>query len=256
MIAALTRRFALWAAGLLLPFGLGAADSPLTSARETVAQWVQTQQLISRTRADWESDREMLQQSKALFERELKSVQEELGKLSTNNSVAELERAKTESELKSMVEALESIKGIEADLEAQLKALKPLFPAPLTATIETLLNRLPATPESSKAGVSERMQTVVAILNEVDKFNNAIFVSNEKQPTEKGELLSVDIIYLGLGQAFFVAPNSDFAGVGVPTPEGWKWTRKDDLADTVRRAVAMYRNQTPAEFLSLPISVQ
>jgi ATP-dependent exoDNAse (exonuclease V) beta subunit len=198
----------------------------------------------------------MLQQSKALFERELKSVQEELGKLSTNSSVAEVERSKSEEELKTTLEALEAVKGILGDLESQLKALKPLFPAPLGATVENLLNRLPADPANTKAGVSERMQTVVGILNEVDKFNNAILVSNEKQPNEKGELLSVDVIYLGLGQAFFVAPTSDFAGVGVPSPDGWKWTRKDDLAGSVRRAVAMYRNQTPAEFLALPVTVQ
>lgn len=243
-------------ASLYLISGTAFGADSLSTARDSVAQWVQTQQLISRTRAEWESDKEMLQQTQALLERDLKQVQEQLGRFSTNNAVADQERLKAESELKVAVEALETAKGLVQGLETELKALTPLFPPPLRLTVDPLLNRLPANPQDTKAGITERLQTVVGVLNEVDKFNNTIAVSNEKQPNEKGELVAVDVLYLGLGQAFYVASSGDLAGVGVPGAEGWKWTPNAALAGPIRDAVAMYRNQKPAAFLALPVSVQ
>lgn len=256
VIAALTRRFAPWAAGLLLPFGLGAADTPLTSARDTVAQWVQTQQLISRTRAEWEADREMLSQSKALFERELKAVQEELGKQSTNSSVADAERLKAEAELKRANEALEKARGVIVGLEAEIRALLPLLPAPVLAGAQTLLNRLPADSNQTKASVTERVQTVVSLLNEIDKFNNAVTVFTEKRTSPKGEEVSVETVYAGLGAAFFVNESGDFAGTGSPGPKGWEWTVNPELAPSVREVIRIYRNERTARFVPLPVKLQ
>jgi len=71
-----------------------APDSPLALSREAIAQWTQTRQLISQTRAAWESDRETLKQTQSLYERELQAVRDQLGKVSTNNSVADKERAR------------------------------------------------------------------------------------------------------------------------------------------------------------------
>lgn len=256
MIAALTRRFAPWAAGLLLPLGLGAADTPLTSARETVAQWVQTQQLISRTRADWEADREMLAQSKALFDRELKAVQDDLGKQSTNSTVADAERLKAEAELKRANEALEKARGVIVGLEAEIRSLLPLLPAPVLIGAQSLLDRLPADSSQTKASVTERVQTVVSLLNEIDKFNNAVTVFTEKRTGPNGEEVSVETIYAGLGAAFFVNESGDFAGTGRPGPKGWEWTVNPGLAASVREVIRIYRNERTARFELLPVVLQ
>jgi len=241
---------------LLLPRWVGAAESPLIAARETVAQWVQTQQLISRTKADWDADKEMLGQSKALFERELKAVQEELGKQSTNSSVADAERIKSEAELKRANEALERVRIVIGELESQLKALIPLLPAPVLSGAQQLLNRLPVDPKNTKAGVTERVQTLVSLLNEVDKFNNAVTVFTEKRAHTGGEEVSVETVYAGLGAAYFVNESGDFAGLGRPGPKGWEWTVDPQLAPAVREVIRVYRNERTARFVPLPVVLQ
>lgn len=241
---------------LCLPTLVRAADNPLSTARETVGQWVQTQQLISKTRTEWDADREMLQQSKALFERELKSVQDEMAKQGTNSSVANAERLKLDGELKRSNEALEAARAQISTMETELRALIPLLPAPVLSGAQQLLNRLPADPNNTKAGVTERVQTVVSLLNEVDKFNNAVTVFTEKRRNDKGEEVSVETVYAGLGAAYFVNESGNFAGFGRPGDKGWEWTVDPALAGDIREIIRIYRNERTARFVSLPVTVR
>ena len=243
-------------AACVVGWRLWAADSPVTAARETLAQWVQTRQLISKTRTDWEADREMLGQTKALFERELAAVAEQMGKLNTNSTVADTERRKAEAELTQHGEALDKAKALAADLEKEVRGILPLLPPPLKATAQPWVSRLPADSANTKASVLDRFQTLVGLLNEVDKFNNAITVANDKQPNAKGDQVSVDVIYLGLGIAYFVDAAGEVAGLGSPGPAGWQWKLQPEIAPKVRDAIAIYRSQKAAEFLGLPAVIQ
>lgn len=228
----------------------------LATARETVAQWVQARQLISGTKTGWESDRETLEQTKALFERELAQVREQFSKVSTNSSVADQERDAAEKELKQDADALEAGTALVAQLEGKARSVLPLLPAPLLATLKSVTDRLPADSSNTKAAVTERLQTVVALLNEVDKFNNAVTVAPEKQANAKGEQVAVDTLYLGLSGAWFVDATGELAGSGTPTAKGWQWKIQPEIAAQVREAVAIYRSQKPAAFVALPASVQ
>jgi hypothetical protein len=198
----------------------------------------------------------MLGQTKALFERELAAVAEQMGKLSTNSTVADAERRKAEAELAQHGEALEKSKVVVANLEKEVRGILPLLPPPLTATVQPWVNRLPADSANTKAGPVERFQTVVGLLNEVDKFNNAITVANDKQPNGKGDQVSVDVIYLGLGIAYFVDAAGEVAGMGSPGAGGWQWKLQPELGPKVRDAIAIYRSQKAAEFLGLPAVIQ
>jgi hypothetical protein len=245
------------AVGSLAATAFAAEDAaPLAAARESVSQWVQTRQLISQTQAAWESDREMLGQSKALFERELKTVREQLSKVSTNSSVADQERLKSEADLKQHTDTLDAARSLVVELEAQVRQSLPILPPTLQATIKPLTDRLPADSATTKAGVIERLQTVVSLLNEIDKFNTAVSVFPEKQANAKGEPVAVDTLYLGLAGAWFVDSTGEVAGVGKPTPKGWEWKLQPEIAGKVRNAVAIYRSQKPAAFVALPASVQ
>lgn len=247
---------------LVVAFALGfaglawGAENPLANARDTVTQWVQTQQLISKTQAEWEGDREMLNQSKTLFERELKAVQDELSKQSTNSSVADAERVKTEADLKDANEALDRARSLIAGLEQRLRELLVLLPASVVSAAPQLVNRLPEDPGHTKAAVTERVQTVVSLLNEVDKFNNAVSVFTEKRTNHQGEEVSVETVYVGLGAAYFVNEAGDFAGWGWPGPLGWEWTIEPKLASTVREVIRIYRNERTARFVALPVVIQ
>lgn len=237
----------------------GAEVSPearLTETRSLIEQWVQARQLADRTRTDWASDRALLEQSKVLFERELQAEEERMRRIGTNVVQVGVERVETERELAAANAALERLGSLVAEFENRVRALSPLIPDPLRPDLQPFLNRLPAEGAPTRLSVPERLQTVVGFLNELDKFNSTVTLADEKRADPSGQQASVEVIYLGLGQAYFVDATGRFAGVGRPGPEGWQWTTRNEIGPAVRDAVAMYRNAKPAAFVTLPAAVR
>lgn len=219
-------------------------------------KWIETRQLISRARTDWATDRETLHQTRRLFERELDLAESELGKLTTNSAQVELERAQAEALLKSSNESLDRAREFAAAFEVRLAKLVPRLPGPLQDILQPLLRRLPTDPLQTRMSAAERVQVLVSVLNEVDKFNNAVSVFSEKRTNEKGEEVAVETVYVGLGAAYFVNGLGDLAGLGAPAASGWEWTTKSELAPLVREVIRIYRNERAARFVSLPVIIR
>lgn len=238
------------------PTGPAASDNPPTSARASLEQWVQTRQLISRTRSDWESEKEILQQSKALYQRELAGIADQRSKVSTNSVQVDKERAAAEAELKESNEMLDHARASVADLEAKIRAVSTKLPTPLAETMKPLLARLPEDAKATKMGVTERVQVVVSLLNEIDKFNNAVTIASEKRKNAAGEEVAVESVYVGLGAAYFVNQSGDFAGQGQPGDKGWDWSIDPKLAPAVREIVRIYRGERTATFVPLPVTLR
>jgi septal ring factor EnvC (AmiA/AmiB activator) len=228
----------------------------LSDTRTTLEKWVETRQLISQTRSDWQTDKETLEQTVALYERELKSIDEQMTKVSTNNTQVAKEMTEAEALKKSSNEARERAAQFATQLEASLKQLVPRLPLPLQDILKKDLARMPADPAATRMLAAERVQVCVAVLNELDKFNNAINVFNEKRKNDKGEEVAVTTLYVGLGAAYFVNETATFAGIGTPTATGWEWTGKPEIAAKVDEAVKIYRNERTARFLTLPVAVK
>lgn len=233
-----------------------AAENTLNETRSTLDKWVETRQLISRTKSDWQSEKEMLEQSVQLFQRELKTVLDQMTALSTNSTQVEKERAQAESSLKSSNETLDAARRFIADFEGKITKLVPQLPTPLQDILKPSLVRIPTNSAATKMPVTERVQVAVGILNELDKFNNAVTIFNEKRTNGKGEEVAVQCVYVGLGAAYFVNDAADFAGVGSPGANGWEWTPKPELASQVKEVIRIYRNEHPATFVSLPVTIK
>jgi cytochrome c556 len=233
-----------------------AADSKLTETRSALEKWVETRQLIAKTRADWQADKETLEQTVALFERELKAVEEQFAKLNTNNSQVEKERLETEALLNASNEGLVPATKFAGEFEAELRKLVPRLPVPLQDLLKPLLARLPADSASTKMKPTERMQVLVGILNELDKFNTAVTIFTEKRKNASGAEMAVETVYVGLGAAYFVNDAGDFAGTGAPGADGWKWTPQPEIAKNVREVIRIYRNEAAARFVPLPATIR
>jgi septal ring factor EnvC (AmiA/AmiB activator) len=243
------------AAALTLAAGAFAEDT-LTDARSTIEKWVETRQLISKTRSDWQTDKDTLEQTVALYERELKSIDEQMSKVSTNNTQVTKEMAEAEALKKSSNEARDRAAQFVTDFEARLKKVVPQLPAPLQEIVKKDMARIPSDPANTKMLAAERVQVCVGVLNELDKFNNAVNVFNEKRKNDKGEEVAVQSLYVGLGAGYFVNETADFAGVGAPGANGWEWVNQPDIAATVQEAVKIYRNEKTARFLTLPVAIK
>jgi hypothetical protein len=231
------------------------AESPYAETRTTLEKWVETRQLISKTRADWQGAKETLQQSVALFERELQGVQEQSSKLSTNNTQIDKERREAEAAKQSAEESLVRAREFATAFESQIRTLLPQLPSPLQETLQPLVLRMPAD-ANTKMTAAERLQVLVGILNEVDKFNSSVSVFNEKRRNSRGEEMAVETVYVGLGSAYFANETGEFAGRGSPGPKGWEWQIQNGLGPSIRETIKIYRNEQPAHFVSLPATIR
>lgn len=232
-----------------------AAETPLTDARATLEKWVEARQQISKAKGDWQADKETIQQTVLLFERELKNVAEQMSKVSTNTVQVDKERAEAEALQKASKEGLERAREFVTGFEAEITTLLPRLPLPLQDIVKPLVNRMP-TDAKTKMTVAERAQVVIGILNEMDKFNNGVTIFSEKRKNDKGEELSVETVYVGLGAAYFVSDSGDFAGMGTVGPNGWEWTAKPELGGPVREIIRIYKNERPARFVPLPATIR
>lgn len=245
--------FALMVGGLV---GKAAEPATLAQTRPVLEKWIETRQLISKTRTDWQADKETLEQTVALYERELKAIDEQMARVSTNNTQVAKEMQEAVALQKSSTETLDAARQFAAAFEARVQKLAPQLPVPLQDILKPLLARLPADSANTKMLAAERMQVLVGVLNELDKFNNAVNLFNEKRRNPKGEEVSVQTVYVGLGAAYFVNEVGDFAGTGVPGNNGWEWAVKPEIAPTVQEVVKIYRNERTARFVTLPVAVR
>lgn len=231
-------------------------ETPLNEARLSLEKWVETRQVLSRTRSDWQSDKEMLEQSIQLMERELKSVEEQMGKIGSSSAQVDKEREQAAALVKISEESLDKTRQFAVDFEIQLRKQLPQWPAPLQDLLKPLLNRLPASGVATRLPATERLQVLVGILSELDKFNNAVSIFNEKRKNAKSEEVAVQTLYIGLGAAYFVSDTLDFAGTGKPGASGWEWKIQNELAPSIHEAIRIYRNELPARFIALPAVIQ
>lgn len=240
---------------MLLLASSALADTTLQETRSILEKWVETRGLISKTRGDWQADKEALGQTIALYERELQSLDDQMGKVSTNNTQAAKEMAETEASKKTSTDAIERARQFAVEFEGKLKQILPLLPAPLQDLVKKDVARLPANPAETKMLAAERVQACVGILNEIDKFNNAVSLFSEKRKNDKGDEVAVETIYVGLGAAYFVNEANDFAGIGVPGSNGWVWTPQPGIAPSIRQAIKIYRSEHSPAFVRLPVAV-
>ncbi|NGO39852.1 DUF3450 domain-containing protein [Limisphaera ngatamarikiensis] len=219
-------------------------------------QWVRTRQMISKVRSDWVAEREALEQTRALWEGELRTLEAAMSQVHTQSTVVVQERLQVEREKERLEKALEVLKGRLPELEGRVRRLAAGFPEPLKKTVQPLLDRLEGDGEVRGRSAWMRLQTLVTLLNEVEKFQSAVTVHPELRPGPDGKAVRVTVLYLGLGQAWFVDEGGRLAGRGVPGPDGWRWVEDSALAGRIRDAVEVYEGRQAARFVVLPVEVR
>jgi hypothetical protein len=159
--------------------GVAQPRSALAETRQFSEKWMETRQIIARTKADWAAEKETLTQTALMA---------------------------TSARVKELVTALEQ----------SVTSLALQLPPPLVEKLEPLLKRIPENPATTKFSASQRMQNVVGIINEIDKFNGPISAFSKIQKNSAGAEIQVEMINLGLARAYFVDKTGQYAGVGVP----------------------------------------
>ena len=245
-----------------LAFGLTeqpvfAQESKFDETRAHIEKWVQTRQLIAKRSADWRVEQENIGQSIGLLQREINLLKGEIDKSEQVDTEADAEKKRITLTLEDLKKANKVVDAALWGMERQALALMAHFPNPLKDRISNVRLRIPLEKEDLRGrSAAERMQNVVAMLNEADRFNSAITLAIEVRKDAGGKDRQVQVLYLGLGQAYYADQGGTFAGTGVAGTEGWDWTVNAELGPTIRKVIDIYENERSAEFVPVPVNIQ
>ena len=234
-----------------------AQGSKFEEARTHIEKWVQTRQLIAKRNADWRVERESIGQTIGLLQREIDLLKEAIDKSEQVDSESDAEKKRITLSLEDLKKANNVVDAALWGMERQALALMALFPDPLKDRTTNVRSRIPLEKKDLRGrSAAERMQNVVAMLNEADRFNSAITLAIEVRKDAEGKDRQVQALYLGLGHAYYSDQGGSFAGVGVPGETDWTWEEKPELGSTIRKVIDIYENERSAEFVPVPVNIK
>lgn len=242
--------------GLLSLAWAGAhANTDLDEARSAVSEWVAVEKLISEERSDWNAEREIVADMIALLKQEKESLVERIKLAEAATSEADVKRSALTEQREEFIEAMDFLGGHVSKLEQKITELHGKFPPPLQEEVSISFNRIPEAGVESRLSISQRLQTIVVVLSQADKFNGGVQVVSKIQELDSGPA-EVEILYFGLGGAFFQDKTGKYTGVGYPGSDGWEWKETPESADAISDLFSVYQGTTEAKFVRLPVSIK
>lgn len=233
-----------------------AQGSPtLEETRLTLDKWIETQQIISKERKDWQLGREILLGRLELLGQEVGTIEERIRLAGAGVAESNKKRAELLVENDQLKAAGAQLAEVVSGMEAQLRKLLKSMPEPVQTRLLPLSQRIPDDPLNTRVSIAERFQNVLGILNDLNKSNNEISVVYEVHTLADGKPSEVQAIYVGLAQAYYVSASGE-AGIGRPTADGWSWESSKAIAGDVLMSLEILQGKHSPAFVSLPVKLQ
>jgi hypothetical protein len=256
---ALTGALALVSAGTMSasPGDKTDPDAPgtLGGTRLIMENWMQTQQIISKERKEWQQGKEILVGRLELAKQEVARLDEQIKQTESSVTEANKKRDALVAENDQLKAANAQLTEAVTGMEAQVRKLFKELPDPIQTKLQPLYQRIPEDPTNTRASAAERFQNVLGILNEVNKASGEITVTYEVRELGDGKSTEVQAMYVGLAQAYYLSGHGD-AGIGHPTPEGWKWEPSKTIAGDMATALEEIQGKHTPAFVPLPVKIQ
>ncbi|TAH36824.1 MAG: DUF3450 family protein [Planctomycetota bacterium] len=236
----------------------GAGAPALEETRLTMGKWIETQQIISKERNEWQQGREILLGRLELVRKEVATLEAKIRE--AESGVAETDRKREEllAENEQLKATGAQLTAAVSGMEGEVRRLCQALPEPIRARLQLLRERMPedeAAAAARRISAPERFQNVIGILNELNKANNEITVNYEVHELADGTPAEVQAIYVGLAQAYFVSARGE-AGIGRPGAGGWKWEPSRSIARDVLMALEILQGKQSPAFVPLPVRLQ
>jgi archaellum component FlaC len=231
------------------------AQESIDETRALLDEWVETRQLISKEQRDWRIEQSILSETITLLGNELNRLQESIEELESSATTADEERSKLTEKRDDLKTASSVVAKKVAALEAKTSRLLPFFPEPLTESINPLIRRLPEDPENTEAPLGERVQNIVGILSQANKFNNTITLTSETRKLDSGKEVQVNTLYWGLAAAYYVDASGNYAGISYPTANGWQVSPIEGAGPQIKKIIGVYDGDEAIQFVKLPAKI-
>ncbi len=237
------------------PSGAPAAPPSLEESRLTLSKWIETQQIISKERNDWQQGKEILQGRIDLVGKEVGLLKERIAQSEAAVAESNKKRDELSVERDQLVAVTGQLSTAVRAMEVQVRKLAKRMPEPFAVKLVPLLQRIPAEGADSRVSTAERFQNVLGILNELNKINSEITVTYEIRTLANGSSSEVQVVYVGLAQAYYLSPTGE-AGIGHPTEDGWKWEPAPAASAAIFDALEIIQGKRTPSFVPLPITIQ
>ena len=227
----------------------------LEETRLKMGKWIETQQIITKERKDWQQGKEILLGRLELVKQEVDTLQEKIALAQTSAGESATERDQLVAQDRVLMDALAWL-GTAADrLEVDVTRLLKPAPTPIQEKLAQLIERMPKEGAKDRVTVAERFQNILSILNELNRANTDITVSYEIRTLDGNRQAEVRALYVGLAVAYYVSANGE-AGIGRPTADGWTWESSKEIAEPVLLALDILQGKHTPEFVPLPARLQ
>ncbi len=236
------------------PDGTTAAPT-LEETRLTMDKWIETQQIISKERKDWQQGREILQSRLELVNKEIGTLEESLQQAQSGVAEAQSKREELETGNQELETVGAQLAATTAGMEGEVRRLLQGVPEPIRTRLQPLTQRIPEDAATTRVSTAERLQNVLGILDALNKASSEITVSYEVRTLADGKPSEVKVIYVGLVQAYYVSARGE-AGIGRPSADGWIWESSPAVADDVLLALEILQGKHTPAFVPLPVRLK
>ncbi len=238
-------------------FAANRASADLGRARSAFSEWARTKSLVSAESAEWAREKALLADTLATARAESEALDARIAAMAGSSTEAEKRRVALRTEIDEAAATATALTGHVGAAEDGIRALVPLLPVPLRGELQPLLSRLPNPEGGAALPLAQRLQTIAALLAQIEKFASSLSLFSEVRVVDGSSEREVKTLYFGTAAAYFADVSGSVAGHGVATPAGWEWrTVQGELATRISRAIAIHENTQPAAFVSLPVEIR
>lgn len=236
-------------AALILPLSV-LAETPAQVDRLT-QQWLDIERQSSLLQSEWKAQQPVLAQRLILFEAEKKQLQALLNQSSASEGDVDSHRAELLSEQAELEQQQVQLNSALTQLVSRLEGGSPMLPPPLSLMWKDEQSAL-----SDDSDVSQQLQVALAQLTHLADFDQRVSVHESTVNIEGGNVLLVKQMYLGVGIAWFVSRDGQYAGWGRVSDGRWEWRIDASVnANAVSNAIATFERRQTAALVRLPVQL-
>ena len=217
-----------------------------------IQEWIQTEQLISEETTEWNIEKAALLDISDALKTEIIELDKRLAESEEEAVGAAKQRTELLEQKNEIEETTRSLlEGVDT-LEIQVEEAFKTLPTPLAKRLQPFRQKLNNQIENYNIPLRQRVDTLLSLLQAISLYHRNISLERQEFSLEDGVSREFQVMYFGLGIAYFVNESGTVAGYGSPSKKGWVWKRDDSLAQEISTGIDMVNNRAMPRFLKLP----
>ncbi len=218
-----------------------------------IGEWVATERMISGEESDWEIEKSALLDLQKALQAEMEALNAKLRESEEEAVGAAKQRDDLLARKEAALQATTSLhRGLDRAV-AKLERTFSLLPTPVAERLSPYRKKLLPEKGMPMPPLRQRVDALVSLLQAIQNFHRSVALERQEFTLDDNQSREFQVMYFGLGAAYFVNESGTVAGYGQPGDQGWRWTRSDKLAREISTGVDMLNNRAMPRFLELPI---